>query len=103
MILCKDREVSSILSGSTKTEKTAVFSHLTPYCKHSKPLAFMSRFNKKKSQAALMVNRQGGIAYKRSAEYRLVALLLTNFVTDQFYRKANQSLAEMTELLEQVE
>lgn len=63
----------------------------------------MSRFNKKKSQANLTVNRQGGSAYKRSAEYRLVALLLTNFVTDQFYRSANQSLAELQELLQQVD
>lgn len=63
----------------------------------------MSRFNKKKSQATLTVNRQGGTAYKRSPEYRLVSMLLTNFVTDQFYRKTNQSLSEMTALLDQVD
>ncbi|MEM6772008.1 MAG: TROVE domain-containing protein, partial [Bacteroidota bacterium] len=63
----------------------------------------MSRFNKKKTEASLTINRQGGSAYTRSAEYRLVSLLLTNFVTNQFYRSSNQSLTELAELVEQVD
>ncbi len=63
----------------------------------------MSRFNKKRAGETTVVNRQGGVAYQRSAEYRLVTLLLTNFITDQFYRSGNQSLAELTELLQEVD
>jgi hypothetical protein len=63
----------------------------------------MSRFNKNKMDTSLTVNRAGGSAYTRSAEHRLVSLLLTNFLTDQFYRSANQSMQELETLLKQVD
>jgi 60 kDa SS-A/Ro ribonucleoprotein len=75
--------------------KTHLFNILNPLPR--------SRFNKPKSKIALVTNREGGSACARSAEYRLVSLLLTNFVTDQFYRSAGQGLKELDELLGQVD
>lgn len=68
----------------------------------------MSRFNifsrkPKSADAELTINRAGGEAYRTSAEYRLASLLLTNFVTDQFYRTTSESLQELTALIEEVD
>ena len=54
----------------------------------------MSKFNTKKI-VEKVENRAGGQAYKQSDEMAFVSLLLTSFVKDQFYRKANESLSDM--------
>lgn len=64
----------------------------------------MSRFNEKsKGGKTITTNLAGGKAYKQSAKLELVSLLLTSFVQDQFYRKSDDSLARMSELLNQVD
>jgi hypothetical protein len=64
----------------------------------------MSRFNEKsKGGKTITTNLAGGKAYKQSAKLELVSLLLTSFVQDQFYRKADASLDRMAELLKQVD
>jgi hypothetical protein len=65
----------------------------------------MSRFNifSKAKSAPDTINRAGGEAYRASAEYRLASLLLTSFVTDQFYRDADGALKELTDLIERVD
>ncbi len=65
----------------------------------------MSRFNvfSKAKSAPDTVNRAGGEAYRASAEYRLASLMLTSFVTNQFYRDANGALNELADLIEKVE
>ena len=65
----------------------------------------MSRFNifSKAKSAPDTINRAGGEAYLASAEYRLASLLLTSFVTNQFYRDANGALVELTELIGKVD
>jgi len=64
----------------------------------------MSRFNEKsKGGKTITTNLAGGKAYKQSAKLELVSLLLTSFVQDQFYRKADASLDRMSELLKQVD
>ena len=65
----------------------------------------MSRFNifSKAKSAPDTINRAGGEAYRASAEYRLAALMLTSFVTNQFYRDANGALKDLKELIGQVD
>ncbi|MEM7573851.1 MAG: TROVE domain-containing protein [Bacteroidota bacterium] len=63
----------------------------------------MSLFNLKKKSKRKITNRAGAMAYKQSPEYRLVTLLLTNFLQRQFYRKANQSAAELLQLSQEVD
>jgi hypothetical protein len=68
----------------------------------------MSRFNifsrKRKSTGTEMtINRAGGEAYRTSAEYRLASLLMTNFVTDQYYRTTSKSLKELQALINEVD
>ncbi|TXF91460.1 TROVE domain-containing protein [Neolewinella aurantiaca] len=65
----------------------------------------MSRFNifSKAKSAPDTINRAGGEAYRTSAEYRLASLMLTSFVTDQFYRDANGALGELMGLIAKVE
>ena len=54
----------------------------------------MSKFNTKKI-VEKVENKAGGQAYKQSDEMAFVSLLLTSFVKDQFYRKADESLSDM--------
>ncbi len=65
----------------------------------------MSRFNifSKAKSAPDTINRAGGEAYRASAEYRLASLMMTSFVTNQFYRDANGAFVELVELIEKVE
>jgi len=56
----------------------------------------MSRFNiTVKEPKTLTENLAGGEAYKASNELALVSLLLTSFVSNQFYRNADQSLDDL--------
>jgi 60 kDa SS-A/Ro ribonucleoprotein len=62
----------------------------------------MSLFNKKATPATLTTNLAGGSAYQQSPELELVSILLTSFVQDQYYRKANRSMAQLSALVQQV-
>lgn len=56
----------------------------------------MSKFNQTVVKPTTKTtNLAGGEAYKSSQELALVSLLLTSFVSDQFYRKADTSLNEL--------
>ena len=63
----------------------------------------MSRFNTTlPKQKTLTENLAGGQAYSQTNELKLVSLLLTSFVNDQFYRDGNTSLLELKKLAEKV-
>ncbi len=47
-------------------------------------------------------NLAGGEAYKESAELELISLVLTSFVSDKFYEKANDQLARLKVLMKYV-
>lgn len=61
----------------------------------------MSRFNTAPSSTKT-VNRAGGEAYSQDAKTELVSLLLTSFVQDQFYRSANESLDQVSNLIDTI-
>ena len=58
----------------------------------------MSRFNTK-TKTKTVINLAGGKAYKESTKLELASLLLTSFVTDQYYRTANDSMERVKELI----
>lgn len=58
----------------------------------------MARFNTKKPTSKT-TNLAGGQAFKQSDKMELVSLLLTNFVQDQFYRKADDAIARLTQII----
>ncbi len=63
----------------------------------------MSKFNTTlPKQKTLTENLAGGEAYSQSNELALVSLLLTSFVSDQFYRKAQTTLDELRKLSSKV-
>lgn len=61
----------------------------------------MGNFNKK-SIGTRTVNLAGGIAYSESPELELISLLLTSFAQDQYYRTAEETFAQVKELLTKV-
>lgn len=64
----------------------------------------MGKFNtKKETQSIETVNFAGGQAYAKTAEVELVSILLTSFVQDQFYRKADDTVKRIPELLAKVD
>jgi len=72
--------------------------------KHLKPCLVLIFSRRLKSAGSEMtINRAGGEAYRTSAEYRLASLLMTNFVTDQYYRTASESLSELKTLINDVD
>lgn len=58
----------------------------------------MSRFNATIERTPT-VNLAGGQAYAQDAKLELVSLLLTSFMQDQFYRKADESITRIRELI----
>jgi len=63
----------------------------------------MSKFNTTlPKQKTLTENLAGGEAYSQSNELALVSLLLTSFVSDQFYRNAQTTLDELRKLSSKV-
>jgi hypothetical protein len=58
------------------------------------------RFNKKTKTPNTTINRAGGEAFVLDAELKLVSLLLTSFVQDQFYRSAGEQLDELAQLID---
>jgi 60 kDa SS-A/Ro ribonucleoprotein len=64
----------------------------------------MSRFNKSTpTPSTQTVNKAGGVGYTETPELALVSLLLTSFAQDQFYRTADQTFAELKDLLSKVD
>lgn len=59
----------------------------------------MSRFNTNKPTSKT-TNLAGGEAYKQSSKFEIVSVLLTSFVQDQFYRKAEDGLKRFKELIQ---
>lgn len=46
------------------------------------------------------VNRAGGEAFKQDPQTELASILVTNFLNDQFYRKAEDTISELKPLIE---
>lgn len=63
------------------------------------------KFNLKKRQAKVAdtINLAGGQAFRQSAKLELVSLLLTSFLEDQYYRKADATAARLRELVTAIE
>ncbi len=68
----------------------------------------MSKFNssattlRAKNAPQIVQNRAGGLGYNPSAKYKLVSFLLTNFLTNQFYRSGDTALSELRNLIKEV-
>ncbi len=61
----------------------------------------MAKFNEKVSPVrATETNLAGGVAYAQDAKTEFISILLTNFVTDQYYRDSNSTLARLRQLLD---
>lgn len=64
----------------------------------------MSKFNATSpKQKTLTTNLAGGQSYKQSNELELISILLTSFVSDQFYRSSNDTFNRVKELLGKVD
>ena len=64
----------------------------------------MSKFNTTVlKQKTLTTNITGGQAYQQSNDLELVSVLLTSFVSDQFYRSSNDTLDRLKQLLNKVD
>ena len=64
----------------------------------------MPRFNAATASARPdAVNHAGGLAYAQGAKVALAALLLTSFLTDQYYRDARSTLHELVRLIHAVD
>jgi 60 kDa SS-A/Ro ribonucleoprotein len=60
----------------------------------------MAKFNTtQKGGKTLTENLAGGQAYSQSKELELASILLTSFVSDQFYRSSNETLEQLKKLL----
>jgi hypothetical protein len=60
----------------------------------------MAKFNTtQKGGKTLTENLAGGQAYSQSKELELASILLTSFVSDQFYRSSNETLDQLKKLL----
>ena len=63
----------------------------------------MSKFNTTvPKQKTLTTNLAGGQAYQQSNELELISILLTSFVSDQFYRQSGDTLDRLKSLLDKV-
>ena len=63
----------------------------------------MSKFNQTlPKQKTLTENLAGGQAYAQSNELALVSMLLTSFVSDQFYKNAQSTLSDLRKLSEKI-
>jgi len=66
----------------------------------------MSKFNKNlsgNSNEALVENLAGGLSYKLSDINKIISILLTSFVNDQYYRSSNKLISEVKELVNNIE
>lgn len=63
----------------------------------------MSKFNKSSESVTKTTNYAGGEAFVASPELEFVSILLTSFVSDQYYRKASDTMDQVTKLLEKID
>ena len=64
----------------------------------------MARFNTRTlADHPDTLNREGAAAYRQEDQLALVSHLLTSFVQDQFYRSADEGLAELIQLISRVD
>ena len=64
----------------------------------------MSKFNTAiERTTTLTQNYEGGEAYQQSNELELISILLTSFVSDQFYRSENETLERVKYLMSKVD
>ena len=65
----------------------------------------MARFNGKVpvKKVEKTINRAHGEAFVASDRYRLVSMALTSFMTDQFYRSADEQMEELWTLIDRVD
>jgi hypothetical protein len=64
---------------------------------------YMAKFNTTvPKQKTLTTNLAGGQAYQQSNELELISILLTSFVSDQFYRQSGDTLDRVKTLLDKV-
>lgn len=62
----------------------------------------MVRFNTKSEGSTKTVNLAGGEAYFQTPELEFVSILLTSFLNDKFYRKANDEMDRLVTLIGQI-
>ena len=62
----------------------------------------MSRFNTANKTTTQTINRANAPAYVQDPKMRLVSMMVTNFVKDQYYRKADESVDELVQLFDVV-
>lgn len=62
----------------------------------------MGKYNTASTGATKVNNRAGGEAYLESPKLELVSLLLTSFVTDQYYRKESDIVSDVKKLIAKV-
>lgn len=60
----------------------------------------MATFNTKKETGPTTTNRAGGDAYEQSPKTRLASILFTSFLKEQYYRGADEQLAEIIEIVQ---
>lgn len=63
----------------------------------------MSKFNSTLQKPKKSINMAGGESYNQSKELELISILLTSFVSDQFYRNSNDTILKLKELINQVD
>src|SRR5258706_9690230 len=61
----------------------------------------MARFNVSE-QPTKTVNLAGGEAYMQNPQLHFVSILLTSFVKDQYYRSADETLKEVSQLIDAI-
>ncbi len=62
----------------------------------------MARFNQSVSAKIKTENLAGGDAYVQNPKVEFVSILLTSFVTNQFYREADETMERVTELMDKI-
>lgn len=58
------------------------------------------KFNSKTQDTTLVENKAGGEAHQESPQLELVSILLTSFVGDTFYEKANENLTRLKSVIQ---
>lgn len=62
----------------------------------------MAKFNETAKGSSKTTNLAGGEAFKTSPKLELVSILLTSFVQDQFYRTGDETVSQLTNLIDQI-
>lgn len=59
----------------------------------------MSKFNDRSNSSTKTVNKAGGEAFAESPKLGLISILLTSMMKDQYYRKADETVQEVKDLI----